>query len=226
MQLSIQSCIARQIAVVSLATVCAPTLVSSAGPETVVVLHVTAELRVPSSDGLADDEFEVAGRTVRTLLATAGIPIEWRDCRAPRPECDESTRGRVTVGVRLRPLAKAADGLICGEVTRDYLNRPVVVAYLRPHADLVSAFRFHVAGRSNPALGQIRLGHLVGLTLAHEVGHWLGLAHAASGVMKARPALEEVTALASERLAFESQQGSRLRHALLQRSSAVLADNR
>ena len=220
-------CITWHVALLSVVAACAPTLVSGAGPDTTVVLHVTAELRMPSFRRLcADAEFEVAGRTVRALLETAGIVVDWRDCRSARPDCEGSTRERVGVEVRLRPQAKAADGLVCGEVTRDYLGRPVIVAYLAPHVDLATAFRFHVASRSNPALGDIRIGQLVGLTLAHEVGHWLGLPHAPSGVMKARPALEEVTALASQRLAFEQQQGSRLRHALLQRSIAVVAGNR
>ena len=222
----VQSRIAWHVALMSVVVACSPTLLLGGASDTTVVLHVTAELRVPPSGALRDAEFEVAGRTARALLATAGILVELRDCRAPRSDCEVSAPGDVVIDVRLRPGRKTTDVTACGEVARDYLGRPVVVLYLPPHADLATAFRFHIASRSNPALGEIRTGHLVGLTLAHEVGHWLGLPHAASGVMKARPALEEVTALAFQRLAFESQQGSRLRDALLQRSMAVLAANR
>ena len=215
-----------RVALMSVVVACSPTVVLGGASDATVVLHVSAELRAPHFDGFRDAEFDVAVRTARTLLATAGIAVELRDCRAASSECDVSAPSHVVINVRLRPSRKATDATACGEVVRDYLGRPVVVAYLPPHADLATAFRFHVASRSNPALGGIRTGDLVGLTLAHEVGHWLGLPHAISGVMKARPALEEVTALASQRLAFESQQASHLRSALLQRSIAVLADNR
>jgi hypothetical protein len=214
------------VALLSVVVACSPTLLLGGASDTTVVLHVTAEVRAAHSGALGDAEFEVAGRTARALLATAGILVELRDCRADKSDCEVTAVGDVVIDVRLRPGRKTTDVTACGEVARDYRGRPVVVVYLPPHADLAMAFRFHIASRSNPALGEIRTGHLVGLTLAHEVGHWLGLPHAASGVMKARPALEEVTALASHRLAFESQQGSGLRHALLQRSIAVLADNR
>jgi hypothetical protein len=225
-QSSSQSRIACQLAVMSVVVACSPTLLLGSASETTLVLHVSAELRASHTGTLPDAEFEVAGRTARTLLATAGIAVDLRDCRAAVSGCGESAPGQVVISVRLRPARKTTDVTACGEVVRDYLGRPVVVVYLPPHAELATAFRFHVASRSNPALGEIRTGHLVGLTLAHEVGHWLGLPHAASGVMKARPAFEEVTALVSQRLAFESQQGSGLRHALLQRSLAVLAANR
>ena len=223
-QMSVPSLLAWKIALVSIVATCAPTAVSGADPDTVVVLNVTAELRTPSG-ALPDDEFDVAGRTVRTLLETAGIVVDWRDCRSARPDCEGSTRKPLAVEVRLRPQAKAADHFVCGEVTRDYLGRPVIVAYLAPHVDLAAAFRFHVASRSNPSLGDVRIGQLVGLTLAHEVGHWLGLPHAPSGVMKARPALEEVTALVAQQLAFAGAQGSRLRTALRDRSTAIVASN-
>jgi hypothetical protein len=204
----------------------APAWLHGVGSDPTLASGVTAELQMLDSGDLHATELDIARRVARALLATAGVGAEWRDCSGVAPHCDVSELGQVAVRVRLRPERKATDGVACGEVVRDYLGRPVVVVYLPPHVDVATAFRFHVASRSNPALGQIRTGHLVGLTLAHEVGHWLGLPHAASGVMKARPGLDEVTALASQRLAFESRQGSSLRHALLQRSIAVVADSR
>ena len=225
MRIGFHSRMAGHVALTAVAVTCLPGLLLGDSSDT-VVLHVSAELRPRHPGGLPDAEFEVAGRAARTLLATAGISVVLRDCRAATSPCEVSAPGQVGISVRLRPGRKPGDAAACGEVARDYLDRPVVVVYLPPHADLVTAFRFHVAARSNPALGEIRTGQLVGLTLAHEVGHWLGLPHAASGVMKARPALEEVTALASQRLAFELQQGFSLRYALRQRSAEVLAENR
>ncbi len=226
MQTGFRSRMARRVALLSIVVACSPTVLLGVASNTTVVLHVSAELRAPHFDGFRDAEFEVAVSTAKTLLSTAGIGVDVRDCRTAGSECMVSAPGQVVINVRLRPGRKATDATACGELARDYLGRPVVVVYLAPHADLATAFRFHVASRSNPALGGIRTGDLVGLTLAHEVGHWLGLPHARSGVMKARHALEEVSALVSQRLAFESQQASQLRRALLQRSVAALADNR
>lgn len=187
---------------------------------------LVAELQIIGFGDLDAEEVDNVQRVAQTLLTTAGIRALWRDCRRPDAQCDLSAPGRVAVLVRLRPERKHADSAACGEVVRDYRRRPVVIAYLPPHADLLSLFRFDVAARSNPALGGIRIGHLVGLTLAHEVGHWLGLSHAAAGVMKARPGVEEVSAMASQRLTFEARQGSQLRQALRQRAVEVVADNR
>ena len=226
MQTGSQRRLAWHAALISVVIVGSPTMLLGGASDTTVVLHVSAELRAPHSAAFPDTEFEIAGREARALLATAGIPVELRDCRTAPSECEVSAPGRVVISVRLRPGRKATDATVCGEVARDYLDRPVVVVYLAPHADLATAFRFHVASRSHPGLGEIRMGQLVGLTLAHEVAHWLGTPHAASGVMKARPAVEEVIALASQRLAFDSDQGSRLQYALLQRSIAVVAANR
>lgn len=226
MQSKSQSRVVWHVALMAVVVACSPRLLLGDAPDTTVVLDVSSELGAPHPGALRDAEFEVAGRTARTLLATAGIAVEMRDCRVAMSGCDVSAPGGVVISVRLRPGRKATDVAACGEVARDYLGRSVVVVYLPPHADLATAFRFHIASRSNPALGEIRMGQLVGLTLAHEVGHWLGLPHAASGVMKARPSFEEVIALASQRLVFDSQQGTRLRHAVRQHSAAVVADSR
>ena len=195
---------------------------AAAQADNTVSLSVSNELRARGSS-LDDDEFELAGRTATRLLASAGISAEWRDCRTPGQSCGAVPATRVSVVVRLRPLARAVDPKVCGEVAHDYRGAPVLVVYLAPHAELVGAFRFHVASRANPALSQIRMGHLVGLTIAHEAGHWLGLSHARSGVMTARPGLDEVEALAARRLAFDAAQGAKLRVALRAQATLVAA---
>ncbi len=62
---------------------------------------------------------------------------------------------------------------------------------------------------------------MVGLTIAHEVGHSLGLVHVSSGVMKAQPSLDEIVALRTSTLAFGHKEGTIMRLALAR--SEVLA---
>jgi hypothetical protein len=50
--------------------------------------------------------------------------------------------------------------------------------------------------------------------MAHEVGHALGLRHAASGVMKARFAIDDLVALRVSRLTFAPGEGARMRQAI------------
>ena len=218
--MSVPSLLAWNIAFISIVATCAPTAVSGADPDTVVVLNVTAELRAPSGNALADDEFDVAGRTVRALLETAGIVVDWRDCRR-RDLIVKDPPGSVSASeVRLRPASRPnVSSVAKSRVTT--LEDPSW-RLSRTTCGPGTAFRFHVASRSNPALGDVRVGQLVGLTLAHEVGHWLGLPHAPSGVMKARPALEEVTDLVAQRLAFAGAQD----RACARAADSVLRDRR
>jgi predicted Zn-dependent protease len=52
------------------------------------------------------------------------------------------------------------------------------------------------------------------MTIAHEVGHALGLPHAATGVMKASLSVREVVALRAARLRFTHEQAAAMRQAL------------
>lgn len=59
------------------------------------------------------------------------------------------------------------------------------------------------------------------MTIAHEVGHALGLPHAATGVMKAKLSVRDVVALRALRLRFTREQAAAMHHALRVRAGSL-----
>ena len=65
--------------------------------------------------------------------------------------------------------------------------------------------------RSRPLLATLAVRHLLGAVLAHEIGHVLGLKHAATGLMRAGLEIDGVVDLLAGRLAFSSREATRMR---------------
>jgi hypothetical protein len=185
----------------------------------------TVHLRVFTHASVDAPTWDLAKTTAGQLLASARIAPEWRNCD-PDGACGQPGAA-IQVIVLLMPVAKMARADVSAEVVRDPLARTATVfVYLPNLAETVRTVRESTAARSDPSLATLQLGHLVGLAIAHEVGHAFGLPHARSGVMKARLATNDLLALRASRLAFTSKNTSALRQTLMARARQDAADGR
>ncbi|HEU4892869.1 MAG TPA: hypothetical protein VFT47_15045 [Vicinamibacterales bacterium] len=180
--------------------------------EATAEVPVELDLRVTAHATLDAVELERTSETVQRLLTAAGVLSRWRDCSGAGCRADP---GSVAIDVLLLPMTKLTERDVYGEVAHDAITgAPTVLIYVPPIADRVRAIRSSIDGRSNPALATMQTGHLVGAAIAHEVGHALGLRHAARGVMKGRLTVDDALALRTSRLVFTSSEGATMRSTL------------
>jgi hypothetical protein len=119
------------------------------------------------------------------------------------------------VQVLLKSHAKPGRPLVCGEVVRDLAtDLPTVLVYV----GCARAATDELGRRArDPRLLSLRAGDIVGLTLAHELGHLWGLHHSATGLMKAQHDGNDLAALRSSRLALSPLEAQRLARAVRDR---------
>jgi hypothetical protein len=170
--------------------------------------HVIRHAAVTGAD------LDLARAVATALLEAAGITIDWRDCDA-LVACLHGASVGVSIDVRLLPIARPRQDDASGDVVQEPLGAPpIVLIYLPVIDEKVGRFRLGPIGRSNPSMSRLRRGHLIGVTIAHEIGHALGLRHSARGVMK--PDLEEddILAVCESRFAFLKTERVRMRDML------------
>ena len=178
--------------------IAAPTGVVAAAPEH----QATLELRVITYSSLDSADLFLARETAIALLASAGLQVTWRECGGDSCAVPSETPFLL---VRLLPVASGVAPEISGEVVRQPVtNHPSVLVFVPRNVEVTQKIRQSPAGRSNPGLATLAPGHLVGLTIAHEVGHSLGLKHFASGPMKAEPGPDDLIAMRRSMLRFPS----------------------
>jgi hypothetical protein len=184
----------------------------AAAPASVPGPDIAVQLRVFPHAVVDAPTLHRTRETVTALLAAARVRIEWRDCPLADPSCGGPAPSEAIV-VRLLP-SRVAGGHVFGK-TAHHPDRDATVLLFVPRTfELAHTVRLSPAGRSNPALATLEPGDVLGLTMAHEVGHALGLRHAASGVMKARFAIDDLVALRVSRLTFSPGEGASMRQAI------------
>jgi hypothetical protein len=180
----------------------------------------TLELRVIPYATLDAANLECARQTAEALLTTGAVRVAWRVCSGN--DCTAPSDIRVLV-VHLLPIVKRSDPSMSGEVGRDQATKnPVVFVYVPRARDVAGTLR----RSAHPLTSTVTTGHVVGLTVAHEVGHALGLRHRSHGPMKARPDRADIVALRAATLRFSPTEANAMRSALQVDRSALLTRER
>ena len=187
-----------------------------AATEPVPVIHVFVER------GLAAAPFEPVPAVASAMLAAAGVRSRWRFCATENP-CKDLNGFRPTVTVIIRAgLKRNAEPCATAARAPDRFTGTVVVNH-RCVADALHAIQFGPTSRALPRLRLLQLGDVVGVVVAHEIGHIAGLRHA-DGVMHARLNPNDLVAFQAGSLAFARTEAATLRTALsVQRPVAATA---
>jgi hypothetical protein len=178
-----------------------------------VVKADALRLRIVLHTPLGAPDLAVARTTADGLLTKAGIHTAWTTCSVLLESCGSSNiPGTLTVRILPTNVTPRHAG---GHLVRDFEHGSTALIHEPWHATLIQHIRNSSAGRSDPSLATLTVGHTMGLAIAHEVGHALGLHHTSRGVMKPLMDREDLRALRGNRLFFEGNQSDQMRQALL-----------
>jgi hypothetical protein len=164
-------------------------------------------VRYPN-DGLDAATLQRSQRVADELLTRARVQPSWAESAlAENPDASDPGEVRIL----LLPARKASTPDVSGEVAEDRRTRlSTILIYMPRLSDLVRTLHTRPDSRSDPRLSTVDLAHVLGLTMAHEIGHILGLDHARSGVMKAAPDMSDLRQLLDSRLMFQPREVARM----------------
>lgn len=174
----------------------------------------------PSMTILVYDYVGIDGETLRGaegeadhVLRRAGVALAWRHCysAADRKEAECPDVSPSTPALRLMPRFQLVPDQVRADTMGYWIGNLMTVSL--EEADKVA--------RS----GVASVSQVLGLIIAHEVGHLLlGRAHSLGGIMRARWGFNEWSAARQGGLVFLSRQAEALRKELRSRSETAVAE--
>lgn len=145
-----------------------------------------------------------AQEVATSVMRTAGIALDWIDCGAPGARITDSGCAAIAYprhfSVRLIPAVNPRKGDIFGESIQDEAG---VGGY---------ALVYYAGMAGSDSTRSVRLGKLLGLVVAHELGHLLlgRNSHADCGLMAAVWQADELQLAAHGRLLFSAEEADRM----------------
>jgi hypothetical protein len=178
-----------------------------------MVMAMWLGVRIYDSTGVPAKDLAAARSTVQQTLRRASIDLVWQDCSRINvtrvPLCDEPLRNDdVMIRIVASPSADFAPAM---------LGYSLVDAGAHT-GTLATIFADRVASMARRAV--VSDGRLLGLAMAHEIGHMLlgTSAHASCGLMRARWFDDELRRDAARDWAWSREEQAAMRRGLAARS--------
>lgn len=168
----------------------------------------TLVVRTYQTGALDAAERDAGLRLARTVLATAGVNVQWHLCEPDGP-CQAAGEGQARITLILMPVLRAT----CGLALRDADGRAATILVSIPCVDQWARNvprRHGSRAQSDPLLSTLAMSHLLGAVVAHELAHALGVQHTNRGLMRPCIGVDDVQALREGRAAFDAAQTARM----------------
>ena len=144
------------------------------------------------------------------LLGTAGVAGEWSICDSGA--CHANALAHVLVILRSQDARQTA---VCGWAARaEHDLAGTIIVSVPCVARVAFELSRSAAFRRHPLLAMLRHDDYVGLVIAHEIAHVLGVGHARAGVMRPELLTEDLLALRAGTLEFDPHEAAQLRSGL------------
>jgi hypothetical protein len=169
--------------------------------------------------GTPGSTLRAAVKTAREAVRVAGGETEWSVCRVSRDANQHCTLPSTGTYEQVKILPPALEGKL---PSREGLG----FAHKCPPSELcATSYAFYGPVKALAESSGRDVSVALAFVMAHEVGHLLGMGHSPSGIMKPELTRRDIMDAEAGRLRFSEGDARKLRAAVAERESALLAGN-